>query len=339
MFHVMHKEYPVVWEKLLRGCGPHFFWDQAPPDDPRLAGHPVRDMEGYRERAVPLVLHGDGAQYTTHGDSIKTLQWSILGSQRAGSSWDYVFMIIAFVSSCAAKKDVDGVDTWEVIYGYVMNSFNTLLLGIFPQRTPARTDWPADSLDAALAAGIEGDFIADGRFVGFLYAVTADLEYLSNDLRLEHFNSVSFCWGCSARQDNGPLNFRNAHPEAPWRGTMVSPEGCAFDNGHPLWDAAGLSRFSVVGDWMHSGHLGVLPIVIGGAFEELASGYEGNSAEQAAALWNDVQRKHRELGLQKLVYTLTGSMFPWIYNGVREAAPRSRRRGSQPLACLHSVVP
>jgi hypothetical protein len=60
---------------------------------------------------------------------------------------------------------------------------------------------------------------------------------------------------------------------------------------------------------MHSGHLGVFPIVIGGAFEELASGYEGNSAEQAAALWNDVQRKHRELGLQKLVYTLTGSMY------------------------------
>ena len=120
--------------------------------------------------------------------------------------------------------------------------------------------------------------------VGFLYAVTADLEYLSKDWRLEHCNSVSFCWGCGARQDDGPLNFRNAHPEAPWRRTMVSPEGCAFDNGHPVWDAAGLSRFSVVGDWAHSGQMGVLPIVVGGAFEELASGYEGNSAEQAAAV-------------------------------------------------------
>ena len=58
-FHFMHKEYPVVWEKLLRGCGPHLFWDKAPPDDPRLVGHPVRGMEGYRERVVPLVLHGD----------------------------------------------------------------------------------------------------------------------------------------------------------------------------------------------------------------------------------------------------------------------------------------
>jgi hypothetical protein len=118
------------------------------------------------------------------------------------------------------------------------------------------------------------------RFVGIPYAVTADIEfeYLCKDLRLKHVNSVSFCLGCGAWQDDGPLNIRNAHPEAPWRGTMVSPEDCALDNGHPLWDAAGLSRFSVVGDWMHSGHLGVLPIVIGGAFEELASGYEGNSA-------------------------------------------------------------
>ena len=55
--------------------------------------------------------------------------------------------------------------TCEVIYGYVVNNFNALLLGIFPQRTPARTDWPTDSLDATLAAGIEGDFIADCRFL------------------------------------------------------------------------------------------------------------------------------------------------------------------------------
>jgi hypothetical protein len=123
-------------------------------------------MEGYRERAVPLVLHGYGAQYTTHGDSIKTRSWSNLGSQRAGSSWDYVFMIIALVSRCAAKKDVDGVDTWKVIYGYIVSNFNALLLGIFPQRTLARTDWPTDSLDAALVAGIEGDFIADGLVCG-----------------------------------------------------------------------------------------------------------------------------------------------------------------------------
>ena len=64
-------------------------------------------------------------------------------------------------------KAVDGVETWEVIYGYVVNSFNALLLGVYPQRTPARGKWPADSLDATLAAGIEGGFVADGRLCGF----------------------------------------------------------------------------------------------------------------------------------------------------------------------------
>ena len=81
-----------------------------------------------------------------------------------------------------------------------------------------------DSLDATLANGVEGEFIADGRYVGFLYAVTADLGYLSNGLRIEHVNAVQFCWGCGAEQSDGPLNFRNTHPEAPWRDTLVDPD-------------------------------------------------------------------------------------------------------------------
>ena len=57
-----------------------------------------------------------------------------------------------------------------------------------------------------------------------------------------------------------------------------------FDNDHPLWGAIGLNRFSVVGDWMHSCHLGVLLNAIGGAFDELAKTYAGRGAEQVAAL-------------------------------------------------------
>ena len=89
----------------------------------------------------------------------------------------------------------------------------------------------------------------------------------------------------------------------------MDPDDCAFDNNHPLWGDIGLNRFSVVVDWMHSCHLGVLLNVIGSAFDELAETYEGHGQEQVSALWLDIQQKHRDLGSQKLVYTLTGNMF------------------------------
>ena len=50
-------------------------------------------------------------------------------------------------------------------------------------------------MGATLASGVEGEFIADGRYVGFLYAVIADLEYQANGLIIEHVNVVRFCWG------------------------------------------------------------------------------------------------------------------------------------------------
>ena len=98
-------------------------------------------------------------------------------------------------------------------------------------------------------------------------------------------------------------------PKLPGAGRWYPRRTAHSTTGILLWDAADLGKFSVVGDWMHSCHLGVLLIVIGCAFEELASGYEGHSAEQAAALWSDAQRKHREPGLQELAYTLTRRLF------------------------------
>jgi hypothetical protein len=36
------------------------FWDSIPDNDPRMIGHPVSRTAGYRQRAIPLRLHGDG---------------------------------------------------------------------------------------------------------------------------------------------------------------------------------------------------------------------------------------------------------------------------------------
>jgi hypothetical protein len=178
-------------------------------------------MRKHQERAVPLVFHGDSAQYTTHGDSITTLLWSILGSARTGhDAWDHVFLTTALVSRCAAKQRNDDVDTWEIIYKYTSQSLNCLLPGVWPQRDPFQKRWPEGSVCRANAEGVEGEYITGAAFVGFLYIITADLEYTANELGLAHFNAVDSCWACKAQQRDGPLNFRNAAASAGWRATV-----------------------------------------------------------------------------------------------------------------------
>ena len=86
-------------------AGPQFFWEQCPRDEPKLIDHPVRSVPDYKDRACPLVLHGDGAQYTTHHDSIKSLQWSFLGSDGVGTrTWDHIFSSQFWFLAFAAKK-------------------------------------------------------------------------------------------------------------------------------------------------------------------------------------------------------------------------------------------
>ena len=207
LFHTLQQNYPEFFDMLIAAGHPITFWATAPEGEPRLQRHAVKEVPDYDAKAVPLVVHGYGAQYTTHGDSIKCLQWSVLGSELSvsGPSWNHVFLITAVVGRAAAKQQEQGADTWDVIYTHVVASFRTLMLGVFPQTDPFGAAWPEESLHAALAAGVDGD-LADGDWVGFLYAVSADLDFACNELGARHYNSVQCCWLCDARQADGPLN-------------------------------------------------------------------------------------------------------------------------------------
>lgn len=272
LFHHLYEKHRNFFMEQIQRAGPQFFWDQCPENDPRLIGHPVKDMPGYQTKACPLILHGDGAQYTTHHDSIKSLQWSFLGSDNVGNrTWDHVFLITVLVSRICCSEDTHGVDTWNVIFRLVVASFNSLLIGRMPSAP-------------------------EQEYFGFLYVVTSDMEYASNVLRLEHFNSVDFCWLCSAQQSESPLNFRNLALDAPWRETLVDPSQSFIEDGHFFWTAAGINRYSYVGDWLHTVHLGILSHLLGSTMDLLAGLYEGSKESRTEQLWNELVQVHKDLG-------------------------------------------
>ena len=281
MFDHLYQEHRDFFMEQIRKAGPHVFWEQCPDNDPRLRGHPVLDMPGFETKACPLILHGDGAQYTTHHDSIKSLQWSFLGSDSVGNrTWDHVFLIVVLVSRICCKMEEHDVDTWDIIFRMVVSSFNSLLIGRWPSSDPHEA----------------GNPIADGDYFAFLYVITADMEYACNVLCLEHFNAVDFCWLCKAKQNDSELNFRHVSEDAPWRATLLSPDKSFLDDGHCLWHTAGINRYSFVGDWLHTVHLGILCHLLGSAMDWLAEEYPGSRDARCAALWNKMVATHKQLG-------------------------------------------
>ena len=48
-------------------------------NDPRFQNHPMlTEKLDWRERDVPLIVHGDGVRFTMKGNCLLTLQWVFL---------------------------------------------------------------------------------------------------------------------------------------------------------------------------------------------------------------------------------------------------------------------
>eukprot|EP00969_Alexandrium_andersonii_P132484 5857987-Alexandrium_andersonii.AAC.1 len=50
------------------------FWDQQSADNPKMKKHPICKVPGYKSKAIPIFLHGDGAEYQ-HQDSLLTVSF------------------------------------------------------------------------------------------------------------------------------------------------------------------------------------------------------------------------------------------------------------------------
>eukprot|EP00969_Alexandrium_andersonii_P197875 8741215-Alexandrium_andersonii.AAC.1 len=79
--------------------------------------HPLRAVENYAQRAVPIVVHGDGAVYNRDFDSVTTVQWSPLLVQTG--VWESVYLVTAFAKDSRAVQKLDGCDTWNTIWLHI----------------------------------------------------------------------------------------------------------------------------------------------------------------------------------------------------------------------------
>jgi hypothetical protein len=215
------------------------FWSEVERSGcPKLKGHPLHSIPGWKQKCIPIFIHGDGVEFQTR-DSLMVYSWGPLLAE--GSSQDTSFLVAAFPKSSTTKED-RGKGTWDPLLKEVARSFEACFEGL----------WPSGPLAGQPLAG---------GFRLVLWCLIGDHDYFSNTLGLAHWRNDYLCWCCNAQQHN----WRVAGPERQW--TVKSVEECLGNRpSHPLFNTPGTSTLMVSHDLLHVLFCkGILSHLMGGA--------------------------------------------------------------------------
>ena len=105
--------------------------------------------------------------------------------------------------------------------------------------------------------------VAGGQIHGVPWFVSADMEFLANDLDFPHWTQRGGCCGFCDVSWEGPVHVRD-----PRGFTMAASNNNRRISSHPVWDIPGIGRHSAPYEWMHTSDLGVLTNLVGSAVAE-----------------------------------------------------------------------
>ena len=118
LLHAIATKYPDHFASL-QCVSTSEFWRKLDRTDPKYLCHPIREEPHKEQNGLPLVIHGDGAVYTTRQASILSLQFKpLLALGKA--SWDSVFMMTAFAKEAATPQ------TYRALWRPIVRSFKAL---------------------------------------------------------------------------------------------------------------------------------------------------------------------------------------------------------------------
>ena len=95
------------------------FWTSRKIDDPKFRNHPCLDKDYYR-KAIPVVLHGDGAAFQKR-DSLTTV--SFAGLLREGQTLETHLLLSRWPKSVTSKT---AGGTWDTLWAWLVWDFNQL---------------------------------------------------------------------------------------------------------------------------------------------------------------------------------------------------------------------
>jgi hypothetical protein len=250
VFACIYAHYPAIWKSSIIGEDGRIeeFWNSM-QTNPNFDEHPVSQMQGYRSKAIPLSMHGDGVPVTGVGKSwsksVDVFSWSsMLG---AGCTLDMHFYIYLFFANLAVKQNA--ANSMAVFWKILVWSFEWLGKGLWPTSDHLGRKFRKGSSAAAKA----GSPLADG-FVAVLWLLKGDLDYYAKTFHLAWYTSRTPCCLCPCNTSTNPwTDFRSDRFPAPYTKTSWR---AAFPEPHHILLLPGVSILSVAADIMHVKHMG-----------------------------------------------------------------------------------
>jgi hypothetical protein len=161
------------------------YWNKHREDDPRLAGHPAVHDDDWRQRLVPLAVHGDGAPYkkTLPSPSLGICSWSsLLGVGENSIDTNFLYDVQPTKMACRASRH-NGLDTLSCRMDIMAWDFQCLLDGVWPSRDFKGNPWPNGSIQQQRA----GSSLAGG-YKFCVMQLRADLLHQCNEWQFTHYH-------------------------------------------------------------------------------------------------------------------------------------------------------
>ena len=124
---------------MSNSINPRQFWTEvASRRDPRLQHHPTLEKPGWMDRAIPLMVHGDGVPVTRVGQSgtksLDTISWQSLFAAGVGVRNVKHLIFTIFEDNKAVPRADDESNTMRDVWEIVAWSFEAMFEGRFPDK-------------------------------------------------------------------------------------------------------------------------------------------------------------------------------------------------------------
>ena len=154
--------YMEVFEERFGVAELHTWWAGHNISNPKLWQNPVLDKDNWQHLCVPLLLHGDGAQFQNRDSLVTVSMKTLLG---AGTTVESHMLLAALPKSItASEKHGRAGDSWSCIWKWLKWSFTCLFEGKHPSTDPDQQPFEEGSMRWQL----QGQPLCPGRQFGLL---------------------------------------------------------------------------------------------------------------------------------------------------------------------------
>ncbi|CAE7237646.1 unnamed protein product [Symbiodinium natans] len=248
------------------------FWDCF-RKHPCMEGHPLLSHPQYRNRCIPLAMHGD--------------EVPVLG---VGKIWCRSALAFSWNSLMATFAGRSVQDTNLYIWG----CFEKFIVGDDEDAPGTMATYAPGSAEAAKA----GTLLCGGYF-GALVQLAGDLDYYAKWLQVPKWNNHEKpCCLCRA-SFKGPLSWMDNRESSPWQSAGLKPSNWKthWDSACALFQLPGFNGLCLSMDYMHCMFLGWLQYAYGSVLSLVFSDcLEGTEAERLKHIDSFIKNYQREHG-------------------------------------------